>query len=52
MHCMKSWTDSLRGSRIWMFLLVGSANTLIVYAIFSVFYNIRAFNYNIALASA
>jgi len=35
-----------------MFLLVGSANTLIGYAIFAVGYKILALNYNIALAIA
>ena len=49
---MKSWTDSLRDSRIWIFLLVGSANTLIGYAIFGVGYKILELNYNLALAIA
>lgn len=49
---MKSWIDSLRHSRILVFLLVGSANTLIGYTIFGVGYKVVGLDYNLALAIA
>jgi putative flippase GtrA len=49
---MKSWIEHLRKSRIWVFLLVGSANTLIGYVIFGVAYKAVGLNYNVALLIA
>jgi putative flippase GtrA len=49
---MKSWIEHLRKSRIWVFLLVGSANTLIGYGIFGLAYKALGLNYNIALLIA
>jgi len=49
---MKSWIERLRASRIWVFLLVGSANTLIGYVIFGLAYKALGLNYNIALIIA
>lgn len=49
---MKSQTEIFKNSRVWVFLLVGSVNTLIGYAIFGVAYKIFGINYNAALLIA
>lgn len=49
---MKSWIKGLLQSRLWVFLLVGSINTLIGYALFAVAYQVVGLNYNIALMVA
>lgn len=49
---MKSQIEVFKNSRVWAFLLVGSANTLIGYAIFGLAYKVLGFGYNAALMIA
>lgn len=49
---MKSQIEVFKNSRVWVFLLVGSVNTLIGYAIFGLAYKMLGINYNAALIIA
>jgi putative flippase GtrA len=49
---MKSWIETFQKSRVWVFLLVGSANTLIGYGIFGLAYKTFGMNYSAALIVA
>ena len=50
---MSSWTiNQLHQSKFWIFLLVGSVNTLIGYLFFAVAYKFVGVNYNLALLVA